>query len=175
MNTSIRMNFLKIQKSWEIIRIVVLNSCNEVLLTSLFQVAWIRSSQSFVSWAVKSCFSTPRKWHVDSILGVLPHKKHYYILSIHNITYYKRKTAVVPDLRVMIDLEGPLSNFSTFAYRGSSHRRKSTAWHLIYMVWLYRSLSQWVGRGILLDPLPLPLRRQLTKSYMALSLSSLLV
>ncbi len=78
---------------------------------------------------------------------------------------YKRKTAVVPDLRVMIDLEGPLSHFSTFAYRGSSHRRKNTAWHLIYMVWLNRSLSQWVGGGILLDPPPLPLRRQLTKSY----------
>ncbi len=38
------------------------------------------------------------------------------------------------DLRVMIDTEGPLSKFSTFDYRGSSHRHKSAAWHLIVMV-----------------------------------------
>jgi hypothetical protein len=30
-------------------------------------------------------------------------------------------------LKIMIDIEGPLSQFSTFAYRGSSHRRKSAA------------------------------------------------
>ncbi len=43
------------------------------------------------------------------------------------------------DLRVMIDIEGTLSLFSTFAHRGSSHRRKSAAWHKFDMVWLYRS------------------------------------
>jgi hypothetical protein len=31
---------------------------------------------------------------------------------------------------------------NTFAYRGSSHRRKSAALHKFHMVWLYRSLSQ---------------------------------
>jgi hypothetical protein len=38
---------------------------------------------------------------------------------------------------VMIDVEGPLSQFSTFADRGSWHRRKSAAWHKFDMVWLY--------------------------------------
>ncbi len=90
---------------------------------------------------------------------------------------YKRKTAVVPDHGVMVDLEGPLSHFS-ISLIGEvhySHRRKNTAWHLIYMVWLNRSLSQWVGGGILLDPPPLPLRRQLTKSYGSIPIISLLV
>ncbi len=34
-------------------------------------------------------------------------------------------------------VEGPLSYFSNFAYRRSSHRRKSAACHLIDIVWLY--------------------------------------
>jgi hypothetical protein len=55
-------------------------------------------------------------------------------------------------LRVMNYPDGPLGLFSTFAYRRSSHRCESAAWHKFGLVWLYRSsLSQWGwGGGILL-------------------------
>jgi hypothetical protein len=49
-------------------------------------------------------------------------------------------------LRVMIDLVGPLNYFRTFSYRGNSRRGKSTPWHIIDMVWLYRSPIP-VGEG----------------------------
>ncbi len=40
----------------------------------------------------------------------------------------------------MIEIEGPLSKVQLFfAYRGSSHRRKSVAWHKFDLAWLYRS------------------------------------
>jgi hypothetical protein len=38
---------------------------------------------------------------------------------------FESKTGAL--LRVMTDIEGPLSKFRTFAYRGSSHRRESAA------------------------------------------------
>jgi hypothetical protein len=43
-------------------------------------------------------------------------------------------------LRVITDIEGPLSKFSVFAYnRGSLYRHKSAVWHKFDMVWLYLS------------------------------------
>ncbi len=44
--------------------------------------------------------------------------------------------------------EGPLSQFSTFVYRGSSHRRKSDACPKFDMVWQYRSPIPVVRRGL---------------------------
>jgi hypothetical protein len=51
-------------------------------------------------------------------------------------------------LRVMIDLKGPLSKFSSFTYKGSSHRRKSAA--LINFIWFGYIARQCEGGAILL-------------------------
>jgi hypothetical protein len=56
--------------------------------------------------------------------------------------YYKEN-----NLRVMNYLEGPLSQFSTFVYRGSSHRRKNAACPKFEKVWYNTRLSQWGGGG----------------------------
>ncbi len=48
----------------------------------------------------------------------------------------------------MNDIEGPLSQFSTFAYRGRTLRRKCAAWHNFDMVWLYRSPIPVGSRGV---------------------------
>ncbi len=54
-----------------------------------------------------------------------------------------------PTLRVTVDKERPLlSQFSTFAYRESSHRRKSAAWHKFDMVRLYRTPIPVGRRGV---------------------------
>ncbi len=52
-------------------------------------------------------------------------------------------------LRAMTDLEGSLSEFSTFVYRGSSHRSKSAPWHKVYMVWLNRLPIPVGRRGVI--------------------------
>ncbi len=54
------------------------------------------------------------------------------------------------NLRVMNKLKGPLSWFSTFVFRGSSHRRKSAVWHqfknFIWFGYIARlSLCGWRG------------------------------
>jgi hypothetical protein len=46
-------------------------------------------------------------------------------------------------------LDSPLTYFSTFVYRGSSHRRKSAACPKFHMVWLYRSPFLVGRRGVI--------------------------
>jgi hypothetical protein len=62
---------------------------------------------------------------------------------LHFFSYTTRGEVIVQALSLNATvIERPCS---TFAYRGSSHRRKSAALHKFQMVWLYRSPYQWRG------------------------------
>ncbi len=62
----------------------------------------------------------------------------------------EKTLAPLANLRVMIDIEEPTDLARHyFTYRGSSHRCKGAAGHIIDMVWLYRSVIPVGRRGII--------------------------
>ncbi len=66
-------------------------------------------------------------------------KKECSVLCSTNIYFL---ISISYELRIMIDIESPLSQFSAFAHRGSSHRSKSAARHKFYKFYI------WFGYGL---------------------------
>ncbi len=65
------------------------------------------------------------------------------------LKYAECKPLLRCNARVMNKQEGPLSLFSIFVSRGSSHRRKSAACPKFDMVWLYHSPIPVGWRGVI--------------------------
>ncbi len=96
--------------------------------------AWSISLDSTFNHLLFNCFGYSNCFaHSFNLSGILSLIRQLFTRSfIHPVDVGK-------NFRVLNSLEGPLSKFSTFVHRGSSHWRKSGAYPKFYLVWLHRS------------------------------------